>query len=105
MKDRCEVNRFPHLIIRGLYSLAPDYRDAAEFEARVVEKLAGGEPFCPPFKEVSGPGQYAWDVWGVSYEKDYPEEKAVQICKWCSLKAGRLAVEAEMDAEMKEVAQ
>ena len=75
------------------------YKDAAEFEARVVEKLAGGEPFCPPFKDVSGPGQCAWDIWGVSYEKDYPEEKAIQVCKWCSLRAGRLAVEAEMEAE------
>lgn len=27
------------------------WRDAAEFEARVTEKMAGGEPFCPPPSE------------------------------------------------------
>lgn len=72
------------------------WRDAAEFEARVTEKMAGGEPFCPPPSE---PVKCAWDIWGESYEKDFPEEKAIQVCRWCSLKAGRLAVEAEMEAE------
>ena len=72
------------------------WRDAAEFEARVTEKMAGGEPFCQPPSE---PVKCAWDIWGESYEKDFPEEKAIQVCRWCSLRAGRLAVEAEMEAE------
>lgn len=104
MKDRCAVNRFPHHIVKGLYSLAPDYRDTAEFEARVAEKMAGGEPFCPPPPSID-PVKCAWDIWGESYEKDFSEEDAIQFCRWCSLRAGRLAVEAEMEAEMKEVAQ
>lgn len=52
------------------------WRDAAEFEARVTEKMAGGEPFCPPSSE---PVKCAWDIWGESYEKDFSE----RLAKYC----------------------
>lgn len=90
------------LPLRHPCPMVPDYRDAAEFEARVAMLLAGGESFCPPAEEVhrwEKDSKCAWDILGDMKEVDYPEEKTSAACKWCSIKAARIAVEAEMEAE------
>lgn len=82
--------------------LVPDYRDAAEFEARVAAKSAGGDGYCPQEDEVyrsENNIRCAWDISGEMREADYPEEEVEKDCKWCSLKYVRIAVEAEMEAE------
>lgn len=62
------------------YSLVPDYRDAAEFEARVAARLAGawaiGEDMC-------------FNNHCQLFDKDR--------CTACYLKNARIAVEEEMD--------
>lgn len=76
--------------------------DAAEFEARVAEKLAGGEAFCPPQVKVhrwEDNSKCIWDIVDSPKGKEVTHETALQYCKWCSLKSARLAVEAEMEAE------
>lgn len=69
-------------IIGVVCPLKPDYRDAAEFEARVAERLAGawaiGEDMC-------------FNNHCQLFDKDR--------CTACYLKNARIAVEEEMDNE------
>lgn len=62
------------------YTLASDYRDAAEFEARVSQRLSGawavGEDTC-------------WNNHCQLFDKER--------CTACYLKSARIAVEQEMD--------
>lgn len=73
-----------------------DFRDAAEFEARVAAKMAepwilsGGKPHCP----------HNGCIVPLLRQKLKPRD-AERICAWCKLKDARLAVEAEMIAEGK----
>ena len=72
----------------GMSPALIDYRDAAEFEARVAEKLTLKEP-CPLPEHAD--------------HDDCPyfieDEESAFSCRWCSLKRARIAVEEEMDNE------
>ena len=63
-----------------------DYRDAAEFEARVAEKLTLKEP-CPLPENA--------DLDDCPYFIE--DEESAFSCRWCRLKRARIAVEEEMD--------
>lgn len=71
------INRVPH-------SLDPDYRDAAEFEARVGELLAQKEGTWEPCC-------YGKCLYGMVVN--------VATCGQCRMKHARLVVEAEMERE------
>lgn len=62
------------------YSLTPDYRDAAEFEARVAEKLAG-----------------AWAIGEDMCFNNHCQLFDKVLCTACYLKNARIAVEQEME--------
>lgn len=68
------------------YTLASDYRDAAEFEARVAEKLTLKEP-CPLPEHA--------DLDDCPYFTE--DDGSAFSCRWCRLKRARIAVEEEMD--------
>lgn len=70
------------------YSLVPDYRDAAEFEARVAEKLTLKEP-CPLPENA--------DLDDCPYFTE--DDGSAFSCRWCRLKRARITVEEEMDNE------
>lgn len=78
------------LPLRSPCPMVPDYRDAAEFEARVAAKLAIAR------MEVN---------WDDDFSCCPPEtgerecSKKRLDCQWCWLKNARLAVESEMEAE------
>lgn len=67
-------------------SLTPDWIDAAEFEARVAEKLTLKEP-CPLPENA--------DLDDCPYFIE--DEESAFSCRWCRLKRARIAVEEEMD--------
>ena len=71
------INRVPH-------SLDPDYRDAAEFEARVGELLAQKEGTWEPCC-------YGQCLYGMVVD--------AETCGQCRMKHARLVVEAEMERE------
>lgn len=62
------------------------YRDAAEFEARVAEKLTLKEP-CPLPENA--------DLDDCPYFTE--DDGSAFSCRWCRLKRARIAVEEEMD--------
>ena len=81
---------------RSLYglSLCPDYRDAAEFEARVAEKLTLKEPCplpenadlddCPYFTEDDG-SAFLLDClprWRCACAHALLEPRHLKICRW-----------------------
>lgn len=66
-------------------SLTPDWIDAAEFEARVAEKLTLKEP-CPLPENA--------DLDDCPYFIE--DEESAFSCRWCRLKRARIAVEEEM---------
>lgn len=79
------------LPLRPSCPMVPDYRDAAEFEARVAAELATvrieinwGEDFscCPP----------------TMTHRECSTEPSIDY-QWCHLKYARIAVEAKMEAE------
>lgn len=70
----------------GMSPALIDYRDAAEFEARVAEKLTLKEP-CPLPEHA--------DLDDCPYFIE--DEESAFSCRWCSLKRARIAVEEEMD--------
>lgn len=70
------------------YSLEPNYHDAAEFEARVAEKLTLKEP-CPLPENA--------DLDDCPYSYFIEDEESAFSCRWCRLKRARIAVEEEMD--------
>ena len=72
----------------GMSPALIDYRDAAEFEARVAEKLTLKEP-CPRPEHA--------DLDDCPYFIE--DEESAFSCRWCSLKRARIAVEEEMDNE------
>lgn len=72
----------------GMSPALIDYRDAAEFEARVAEKLTLKEP-CPLPEHA--------DLDDCPYFIE--DEESAFSCRWCSLKRARIAVEEEMDNE------
>lgn len=63
-----------------------DYRDAAEFEARVAEKLTLKEP-CPLPEHA--------DLDDCPYFIE--DDGSAFSCRWCRLKRARITVEEEMD--------
>lgn len=63
-----------------------DYCDAAEFEARVAEKLTLEEP-CPLPENA--------DLDDCPYFTE--DDGSAFSCRWCRLKRARIAVEEEMD--------
>lgn len=63
-----------------------DYRDAAEFEARVAAKLTLEEP-CPLPENA--------DLDECPYFTE--DDGSAFSCRWCRLKRARIAVEEEMD--------
>ena len=73
-----------------------DFRDSAEFETRVAEKLAepwilsGGKPQC----------QHKGCIVPMLRQQLKPRD-VERICAWCVTKDARLAVEREMTAEGK----
>lgn len=75
-------------LVRYGCPLTPDYQDAAEFEARVAEKLTLKEP-CPLPEHA--------DLDDCPYFIE--DEESAFSCRWCSLKRARIAVEEEMDNE------
>lgn len=68
--------------------LTSDYRDAAEFEARVAEKLTLKEP-CPLPENA--------DLDDCPYFTE--DDGSAFSCRWCRLKRARITVEEEMDNE------
>ena len=70
----------------GMSPALIDYRDAAEFEARVAEKLTLKEP-CPLPENA--------DLDDCPYFIE--DEESAFSCRWCRLKRARIAVEEEMD--------
>lgn len=70
----------------GMSPALIDYRDAAEFEARVAEKLTLKEP-CPLPENA--------DLDDCPYFTE--DDGSVFSCRWCRLKRARIAVEEEMD--------
>lgn len=64
-----------------------DYCDAAEFEARVAEKLTLKEP-CPLPENA--------DLDDCPYSYFIEDEESAFSCRWCRLKRARIAVEEEM---------
>jgi len=75
-------------IIGVVCPLKPDYRDAAEFEARGAEKLTLKEP-CPLPKNA--------DLDDCPYSYFIEDEESAFSCRWCRLKRARITVEEEMD--------
>lgn len=69
-------------------SLTSDWIDAAEFEARVAEKLTLKEP-CP-LPENAG-------LHDCPYSYFIEDEESAFSCRWCRLKRARIAVEQEME--------
>lgn len=69
-------------------SLHPDWIDAAEFEARVAEKLTLKEP-CPLPENA--------DLDDCPYSYFIEDEESAFSCRWCRLKRARITVEEEMD--------
>ena len=69
------------------YDIAPLYRAAAEFEARVAEKLTLEEP-CPLPENA--------DLDDCPYSYFIEDEESAFSCRWCRLKRARIAVEEEM---------
>lgn len=72
-------------LVRCGCSLTPDWIDAAEFEARVAEKLTLKEP-CPLPENA--------DLDDCPYFTE--DEESAFSCRWCRLKRARIAVEEEM---------
>lgn len=70
----------------GMSPALIDYRDAAEFEARVAEKLTLEEP-CPLPENA--------DLDDCPYFTE--DDGSAFSCRWCRLKRARIAVEEEMD--------
>ena len=70
----------------GMSPALIDYRDAAEFEARVAEKLTLKEP-CPLPENA--------DLDDCPYFIE--DEESAFSCRWCRLKRARIAVEEEME--------
>ena len=68
------------------YTLASDYRDAAEFAERVAAKLTLEEP-CPLPENA--------DLDDCPYFTE--DDGSAFSCRWCRLKRARIAVEEEMD--------
>jgi len=68
--------------------IPPDYADAAEFEARVAEKLTLKEP-CPLPENA--------DLDDCPYSYFIEDEESAFSCRWCRLKRARITVEEEMD--------
>lgn len=73
-------------LVRCGCSLTPDLIDAAEFEARVAEKLTLEEP-CPLPENA--------DLDECPYFTE--DDGSAFSCRWCRLKRARIAVEEEMD--------
>lgn len=73
-------------LVRCGCSLTPDFIDAAEFEARVAEKLTLKEPCpLPEHAELDDCPYFTED------------EESAFSCRWCRLKRARITVEEEMD--------
>lgn len=72
----------------GMSPALIDYRDAAEFEARVAEKLTLKEP-CPLPEHA--------DLDDCPYFTE--DDGSAFSCRWCRLKRARITVEEEMDNE------
>ena len=72
----------------GMSPALIDYRDAAEFEARVAEKLTLKEP-CPLPKNAG--------LHDCPYSYFIEDEESAFSCRWCRLKRARIAVEQEME--------
>ena len=80
LRDDCRKAGYP---IRDLAMvIPPDYRDAAEFEARVAARLAG-----------------AWAIGEDMCFNNHCQLFAKDRCTACYLKNARIAVEEEMDNE------
>lgn len=75
-------------IIGTVCPLKPDYADAAEFEARVAEKLTLKEP-CPLPENA--------DLDDCPYFTE--DDGSAFSCRWCRLKRARITVEEEMSNE------
>lgn len=73
-------------LVRCGCSLTQDWIDAAEFEARVAEKLTLEEP-CPLPENA--------DLDECPYVTE--DDGSAFSCRWCRLKRARIAVEEEMD--------
>ena len=71
----------------GAYDASREWREAAEFEARVAEWLTYDEVEDYTRDPCSNGCQFAYDDL-----EDCPHER-----EWCRLKAARIAVEAEME--------
>lgn len=72
-------------LVRCGCSLTLDFIDAAEFEARVAEKLTLKEPCpLPEHAELDDCPYFTED------------EESAFSCRWCRLKRARIAVEEEM---------
>ena len=86
LRDDCLKVGYP---IRDLAMMfQPDYADAAEFEARVAEKLTLKEP-CPLPENA--------DLDDCPYSYFIEDEESAFSCRWCRLKRARIAVEQEME--------
>ena len=70
------------------FDIHSDFEDAAEFEARVAEKLTLKEP-CP-LPENAG-------LHDCPYSYFIEDEESAFSCRWCRLKRARIAVEQEME--------
>ena len=73
--------------------LTPDWKDCAEFEARLNKRLLEGQEIDMPCSHL--PSDFSCPYTKV--QLDTP----CQPCEWCNLKELRLMVEAEMEAEDK----
>ena len=86
LREICQKAGYP---IRDLAMvIPPDYRDAAEFEARVAEKLTLKEP-CPLPENA--------DLDDCPYFTE--DDGSAFSCRWCRLKRARITVEEEMANE------
>lgn len=74
--------------------LQEDYRDAAEFEARVASKVAR-------FFDIETCKMCIYQEDGCGKVKDKDGRRRKRLNEWCVLKRQRLAVEREMIAEGK----
>ena len=75
-------------------SISEDYRDAAEFEARVASKVAR-------FFDIETCKMCIYQEDGCGKVKDKDGRRRKRLNEWCVLKRQRLAVEREMIAEGK----
>ena len=87
LREICQKARYP---IRDLAMvIPPDYRDAAEFEARVSRCIAEN---ASELDMISNNLQFLDDC--PHFTED---DGSAFSCRWCRLKRARIAVEEEMD--------